>query len=66
MNEYSWIGIALAFLAIFKGKDVWEYLKHRSDHGKLIQENTELKKIMEENKKEIEKLRRRVKKLEKM
>jgi len=34
MNEYSIIGIVLAVIGIFKGKDVWDFLKHWNDGRK--------------------------------
>jgi hypothetical protein len=31
MNETSIVGIVLAVIGILKGKDIWEFFKHRAD-----------------------------------
>ena len=31
MNETSIVGIVLALIGILKGKDIWEFFKHRAD-----------------------------------
>jgi len=57
------VGIIIALIGVLKGKDVWEYLKHRNDHknkdhDKIIQiyENqiSDLKAKIHEHEKRME------------
>jgi hypothetical protein len=61
VNEYTLIGIILAVIGILKGKDIWDYLKHREDSKAKDREIERLQKELKKEKSSNTRLKKMLK-----
>ena len=59
MENYTFIGIIVALIGVLKGKDVWEYFKHRNEL-----KASGNKKVIEIYEEQINELKKRIDLLE--